>query len=100
MHEGGCTCGAVRYRLKGAPMFVHCCHCHLCQIQTGTAFVLNGLIEAEPVAQLCLHAIRDETFLVLPHPEVLTYMRRKTDDYDRWIKGMQRLNRKFTATGD
>ena len=55
----------------------------------------DGLLEAEPVAELCLQAIRDETFLVLPHPEVLTYMRRKTDDYDRWIGGMQRLNRKF-----
>ena len=55
----------------------------------------DGLLEAEPVAELCLQAIRDETFLVLPHPEVLTYMRRKTDHYDRWIGGMQRLNRKF-----
>lgn len=55
----------------------------------------DGLLEAEPVAELCLQAIRDETFLILPHPEVLTYMRRKTDDYDRWIGGMQRLNCKF-----
>ena len=55
----------------------------------------DGLLEAEPVAELCIQAIRDETFLILPHPEVLTYMRRKTDDYDRWIGGMQRLNRKF-----
>lgn len=57
----------------------------------------DGLIEAGPVAALCLQAIEDETFLVLPHPEVLTYMRRKTDDYDRWIKGMQRLNAKFSG---
>lgn len=57
----------------------------------------DGLLEAEPVAEACLQAIRDETFLVLPHPEVLTYMRRKTDDYDRWIGGMQRLNRKFSG---
>lgn len=55
----------------------------------------DGLMEAEPVAQACLQAIRDETFLVLPHPEVLEYMRRKTSDYDRWLGGMQRLNRKF-----
>ncbi len=55
----------------------------------------DGLLEAEPVAELCLQAIRDETFLVLPHPEVLTYMRRKTEDYDRWIGGMRRLNRKY-----
>ncbi|MFO0595328.1 MAG: GFA family protein [Myxococcaceae bacterium] len=43
--EGGCSCGAVRYRLESAPMFVHCCHCTLCQRQTGSAFVVNGLIE-------------------------------------------------------
>ena len=57
---------------------------------------IDGLIEAGPVAEACLQAIREETFLVLPHPEVLEYMRRKTSDYDRWIGGMQRLNRKFT----
>lgn len=56
----------------------------------------DGLLEPGPVADLCLQAIREETFLVLPHPEVLDYMRRKTADYDRWIAGMQRLNRKFT----
>jgi hypothetical protein len=44
---GGCACGAVRYRLKSVPMFVHCCHCHDCQRQTGTAFVLNALIETD-----------------------------------------------------
>jgi hypothetical protein len=44
--EGGCACGAVRYRLASAPMFVHCCHCRDCQRQTGSAFVLNALIEA------------------------------------------------------
>jgi hypothetical protein len=45
--EGGCACGAVRYRLTSAPMFVHCCHCLDCQRQTGSAFVLNALIEAD-----------------------------------------------------
>ncbi|MCS5580147.1 MAG: short-chain dehydrogenase, partial [Gammaproteobacteria bacterium] len=37
----------------------------------------------------------EERFLVLPHPEVLTYMRRKTDDYDRWLGGMRRLHERF-----
>ncbi len=49
---GGCACGAVRYRLESAPMFVHCCHCHDCQRQTGTAFVLNALIETARVTLL------------------------------------------------
>ncbi len=46
---GGCACGAVRYRLTSSPMFVHCCHCHDCQRQTGSAFVLNALIEADRI---------------------------------------------------
>jgi hypothetical protein len=50
--EGGCSCGAVRYRLKSEPMFVHCCHCRDCQRQTGSAFVLNALIETDRIEQL------------------------------------------------
>ena len=50
--EGGCACGAVRYRMNSAPMFVHCCHCHDCQRQSGTAFVLNALIETDRVTLL------------------------------------------------
>ena len=50
--EGGCACGEVRYRLTTSPMFVNCCHCLNCQRQTGTAFVLNMLIEASRVELL------------------------------------------------
>ena len=50
--EGGCTCREVRYRLMSRPMFVHCCHCYWCQRDTGTAFALNALIEAERVELL------------------------------------------------
>ena len=49
LREGGCACEAVRYRLKSEPMFVHCCHCLNCQRQTGSAFVINLLIEADRV---------------------------------------------------
>jgi len=52
IHEGRCTCGHVRYRMLGDPMFVHCCHCTWCQRETGTAFALNALIEAERVELL------------------------------------------------
>jgi len=48
-HEGGCSCGEVRYRLSSEPLFVHCCHCLNCQRQTGSAFVINLLIEADRV---------------------------------------------------
>ena len=47
--EGGCGCGSVRYRLTSAPMFVHCCHCLDCQRQTGSAFVLNAIIETDRI---------------------------------------------------
>jgi len=46
---GGCSCGAVRYRLGSEPLVVHCCHCLNCQRQTGGAFVVNLLIEADRV---------------------------------------------------
>ena len=50
--DGGCTCGAVRYRLTSSPLFVHCCHCRWCQRETGAAFALNAMIEAERVVAL------------------------------------------------
>jgi hypothetical protein len=50
--EGGCSCGAVRYRLTSEPLFVHCCHCLNCQQQTGSAFVINVLIETDRVELL------------------------------------------------
>jgi|TARA_B110000879_G_scaffold141331_1_gene183973 NAD(P)-dependent dehydrogenase (short-subunit alcohol dehydrogenase family) len=56
---------------------------------------INGMMEPGPVAEACVQSIRDETFLVLPHPEVVQYMRNKTDNYDRWIGGMRKLNRRF-----
>ncbi len=47
--SGGCACGEVRYRLASAPMFVNCCHCTSCQTETGSAFVINALIESDRV---------------------------------------------------
>ncbi len=56
---------------------------------------INGMMEPEPVAQCCVDAIRAESFLILPHEEVLGYMQLKTADYDRWIGGMRKLNRQY-----
>lgn len=56
---------------------------------------IDGMMEPGPVAEACVQTIREETFLVLPHKEVETYMRNKTDNYDRWIGGMRKLNRRF-----
>ena|SRR5690242_1811300 len=48
--SGGCTCRAVRYELTRTPLIVHCCHCRWCQRETGSAFVLNALIESRHLA--------------------------------------------------
>ena len=50
--DGGCTCRFVRYRMTSRPMFVHCCHCRWCQRESGAAFALNALIEADRVRLL------------------------------------------------
>ncbi len=50
--DGGCTCRAVRYRMTSRPLFVHCCHCRWCQRETGSAFALNAMIEADRVISL------------------------------------------------
>lgn len=49
---GGCDCHQVRYRMETVPLFVHCCHCRWCQRETGSAFVLNALIETDRVVSL------------------------------------------------
>ena len=50
--EGGCDCRTVRYRMTSGPLFVHCCHCRWCQRETGAAFALNAMIEADRVELL------------------------------------------------
>ncbi len=47
--QGGCACGGVRYRLTSKPIIVHCCHCTWCQRETGSAFAVNAVIEADRV---------------------------------------------------
>jgi hypothetical protein len=47
--DGHCTCGAIRYRMTSRPLFVHCCHCRWCQRESGAAFALNAMIEADRV---------------------------------------------------
>ncbi|MDM0042872.1 GFA family protein [Variovorax dokdonensis] len=51
-YEGGCTCRQVRYRLASSPLFVNCCHCRWCQRETGSAFVINAMIESDRVSLL------------------------------------------------
>jgi len=51
-YDGGCTCGHVRYRVTSKPLFVNCCHCRWCQRQSGGAFAINAMIEADRVRLL------------------------------------------------
>jgi NAD(P)-dependent dehydrogenase (short-subunit alcohol dehydrogenase family) len=60
--------------------------------------LLAGAIEPQQVADAVVEGLRDEAFLILPHPEVLEYLRRKTDDYDRWLTGMRRLQARIAQT--
>ena len=57
---------------------------------------VDGMMEPDEVADACVKAINAETFLILPHAIVLDYMRRKTNDYDRWLGGMRKLKRRYT----
>lgn len=56
---------------------------------------VDGMIEPEQVAEVVTQGLADERFLILPHPEVAQYIQRKAGDYDRWLKGMQRLREKY-----
>jgi NAD(P)-dependent dehydrogenase (short-subunit alcohol dehydrogenase family) len=56
---------------------------------------VDGMMEPETLAEMVVPAIEAEQFLILPHPQVLDYMRNKTADYGRWIGGMRKLNRRY-----
>jgi short-subunit dehydrogenase len=55
----------------------------------------DGMLQPSDVAESVIQGLEEERFLILPHPQVLTYMQRKTSDYDRWLKGMRRYRRQF-----
>ena len=59
---------------------------------------LDGVLEPEVVADACIEAVREERFLVLPHPEVATYFQRKANDYDRWLGGMRRFRDRISGS--
>ena len=61
------------------------------QRQGSSAARTDGVVSADEAAQATVEAIDAETFLILPHPQVIDYFRRKADNYDRWIGGMRRF---------
>lgn len=58
---------------------------------------IDGMMEPEELCDTVIESLDRETFLILPHEEVLTYIQRKTGDYDRWIRGMQKLQARYTT---
>jgi len=60
-------------------------------------FLVEGSVSPEEVAEAVMKGLEEERFLILPHPEVAEYFRRKADDYDRWLRGMRRLRNKVDA---
>lgn len=64
-------------------------------VQNGGVAGVDGMLEPDAVADAVMRGLASESFLILPHPTVLEYFRRKASDYDRWIRGMQRLQRQF-----
>ena len=62
----------------------------------GDVASVDGMIEPETLAECVIETMDREEFLILPHPQVLEYMRRKTGDYDRWLRGMQRLRHQYS----
>ena len=66
----------------------------------GGAFLREGALDPEQVADCVMKGLSEERFLILPHPEVAEYFRRKAGDYDRWIRGMRRLQQKVMMNAE
>jgi NAD(P)-dependent dehydrogenase (short-subunit alcohol dehydrogenase family) len=67
--------------------------------ETGISeFLLENAIDPEDVAEAVVKGLAEERFLILPHPEVATYFQNKANDYDRWLRGMRRLQEKAFGT--
>ena len=88
---------SINYGSKGIKVSV------LCPQAVKTAMTLgredsvasvDGMLEPDFLAEVVLQSVCDEEFLILPHPEVLTYMQRKTSDYERWLSGMRRFKQR------
>ena len=69
-------------------------------VDAGTVSAIDGMLEPEQVAGAVVAGLVDERFLIVPHPEVLEYARRKTADYDRWLRGMRKLKARHTDVSE
>lgn len=64
-------------------------------VEGGGSAGVDGIISPAEVAEAVVQALAEERFLILPHPSVAEYRRRKTEDYDRWLGGMRKLRRRY-----
>jgi hypothetical protein len=67
-------------------------------VEDGGVAGVDGMLEPEAVADCVVEGLGEERFLILPHPNVAEYMQRKVVDYDRWLRGMRRLQARFEST--
>lgn len=87
---------AITYGEQGIKVFALCPQAvRTAMAGDGDVAALDGLMDPAVLAEAVIAGFREEKFLILPHPEVKTYMQRKTADYDRWLQGMQRLQARF-----
>jgi NAD(P)-dependent dehydrogenase (short-subunit alcohol dehydrogenase family) len=91
---------AITYGDQGIKVFVVCPQAVRTAMTAmtdddGGVAAVDGLMEPEQVADSVMEGLAEERFLILPHPEVQTYMERKVSDYDRWLNGMRRLQKRF-----
>jgi NAD(P)-dependent dehydrogenase (short-subunit alcohol dehydrogenase family) len=84
---------AITYGDQGIKVFLLCPQAVRTEMtrQGGGVAAVDGLMEPEQLTDAVMESFQREEFLILPHPEVKTYMQRKTADYDRWLQGMRRL---------
>jgi NAD(P)-dependent dehydrogenase (short-subunit alcohol dehydrogenase family) len=88
---------AISYGDQGIKVSVVCPQAVLTAMTRdgGGVAAVDGLMEPETVADSVMEGLEEERFLILPHPEVQTYMERKASDYDRWVNGMRRLQKRY-----
>jgi NAD(P)-dependent dehydrogenase (short-subunit alcohol dehydrogenase family) len=90
---------AITYGDQGISVFALCPQAVDTEMtrQGGGVAAVDGMMKPEQLADAVIEAFRADEFLILPHPEVKTYMQRKTSDYTRWLKGMRKLQERFVA---
>ena len=89
---------AVTYGPSGVRVSVLCpqaVRTAMTQGREASVASVDGMLEPAELAECVIETMREESFLILPHPQVLEYLQRKTGDYDRWLRGMARLKSKF-----